>query len=507
MSIQIDKVNVPLDELNIRNNFHIQNTVHPIKKFVIKDAIEVSHKYGGLPIYACDKVSKTLGAKVFYTGSYDQFWSMYNSIPSSERCFYETILPENPCHLYIDMEGDINPNLEINYVDLSLELLNELTDFIAMFSKSLEGDLIIKKEDIVLVELDSSSDKKFSKHYIVKIKNNAQEDGYIMFYNNFHCGALMRRFQKYIVQMHGGVDNNKFFHDHTSQRTEINVKNFLIDMGVYTLRRQFRLIGSAKRTQASKRREIWIPNQPRKLTKQSFLDCLVQYIPFEPNGFEKNKPICLLKIHELNGSEATSSSLKSFDKLGNPISIAANTNSIRHNIGDTAGSAINKWATKCNEVNNKNKRKVGDDTILPISLQDALKKYYKDKWDYSICGYIIGDDKIKLETYDRRCMNKKRRTKNEEEHKFNHIYFVVFTNTLYHIQGCYDDTYCVDIDTGKKSYTKLGRIEDENVIKEVSLWKNGYDGNYAESWTDIIDDEIINNEINHNSSDDDIKII
>ena len=422
---------------------------------------------------------------------------------SSERCFYETILPENPCHLYIDMEGDINSESQIDYNSLSQELLEELVDFIIMFSKSLSEKINIGKKDIRIIELDSSSEKKFSKHYIMKIRDTLQEDdnSYIMFYNNFHCGALMRRFQKYIVQMYGGVDDNKFFHDHTSQRTENSVKNFLIDMGVYTLRRQFRLIGSAKRTQANKRREIWISNQPRKLTKDSFLDCLIQYIPIESNNSPlKEKSIRLLKINELNGSEATSSSLKSFDKLGNPISIAANTNSIRHNIGDTSYSAINKWAMNGNNESGtgKNKRKMVDlvdDTMLPKELQDALKKYYKDKWDYSICGYIIGEDKIKLETYDKRCMNKKRKTRNEEEHKFNHIYFVVFTNTLYHIQGCYDDTYCVDIDTGKKSYTKLGRIEDENVIREIHTWKNGYNSNPVESWSDMINDEIVENDI------------
>lgn len=519
MAIQLDTITVPINDLIIRNDFHIQNTIKPVKKFVIKDAIEISEKHGGLPIYACDKPSKTVGAKVFYTGSYDQFWTMYHSMSREDRCFYETILPEQPCHLYLDMEGDIEEgdimeNMKMNdYVELSQDLLNELIDFIIIFCKDIL--IHIKKEDFRIIELDSSSEKKFSKHYIIKIKDgSSNNENYIMFYNNFHCGALMRRFQKNIVQLYGGIDNNKYFHNHTSQRTENCIKTFLIDMGVYTLRRQFRLIGSAKRTQANKRREIWVTNKPKELTKELFLDCLIQYIPTNLSELKNNgmgsgvsasdqKVIHLLKITELNGSEAMSSSLKSFDNLGNPVSIAIHNQNIRHSIGEVPGSAISKWSIKepnnIDELHNERgqKRKLNSnvdnyscyDTMLPKGLQNALKKYYKDKWGYNICGYILSPNKIKLETYDKRCMNKKLKYK-EDEHKFNHVYFVVFTNTLCHIQGCYDETYCIDVKTGKKAYTNLGKIDDDTIIKEIILWqKNQLQNNleeYAESWTDDI---------------------
>ena len=496
--IEVNDVNVPFDHINIRNHYYVENAPYPVRKFVIKDVVEISQKHGGLPIYACDKESKTVGAKVFYTGSYDQFWSMYGKLPSKERCFYETILPEQPCHLYIDMEGDIVLNdkgEDVNdLLESSVELLNELIDFLIIFIKGESSNgasnVAIKKEDIKVIELDSSSEKKFSKHYIIKLFTS--NDTPIMFFNNFHCGAFMRRFQKYIVQMYGGVEDNKFFHNHTSQITNNSTKNFMIDMGVYTLRRQFRIIGSAKRTQAKHRREIWVHNQPRRLTKEMFLDCLVQYIP-SVSEKEESVKIRLLKVHELNGCDPISSSLKSFDSSGNPMSIAANSSNVRHQIGNDQPSALSLWSPKYandmdkSETNkDKKRKKIKDETMIPITLQNALKKYYKEKYGYVICGYIVGKNRIKLETYDKRCMHKKSKVGDGDgEHKFNHVYFILFTNTLHHIQGCYDDTYCIDLESGKKCNTKLGKIDELEVIREIREWQKEH---IYQNWYDCRDD-------------------
>ena len=85
----------------------------------------------------------------------------------------------------------------------------------------------------------------------------------------------------------------------------------------------------------------------------------------------------------------------------------------------------------------------------------------------------------------------------EPEHKFNHVYFIVYTENLYYIQGCYDDTYCSK--NGVKSYTKLGKIEDDVIAHELNQWKlnhkyqNWYSNSnqIAESWTPPHDELII----------------
>lgn len=55
----------------------------------------------------------------------------------------------------------------------------------------------------------------------------------MMFTNNFHCGAFMRRFQKHIIQTYGPPEKNIFFQNHSSEQTGEISKNFMIDMGVY----------------------------------------------------------------------------------------------------------------------------------------------------------------------------------------------------------------------------------------------------------------------------------
>lgn len=472
--MQIDAINIKSDDIDKRNNF---KTIS--KKFVIKDVVDFSNQNGGLPIYACDKVSKTVGAKVFYCASYNEFYLLYTKLPTNDRCFYETLLPEQPCHLYLDMEQDIDTIEKMNeVVDMGNELLEELCTYLVEFARDAckKSNIVIKKEDIRIIELDSSTPKKFSRHYIIKVKN-----GLVMFNNNFHCGAFMRRFQKYVIQIYGHPnEDNKFFHNHTSDRTGDTAKNFLIDMGVYTLRRQFRLIGSAKRTKDSKnRRELWVKGKEHKLTIELFLDCLVQYI----NHFGK---LYLIKVSEINGTDPMSSSLRSFDQDGNPISIAQNAG-VRHAID--INNSITRYST--NEGMSKKQKleaNTGDETTLPSLLQQAFKKFYFTKYGYSICGYIIGKNKIKLETTDRQCMNKQKLT-GESEHKFNHVYFIVYPETMFHIQGCYDDTYCSS--KGIKSFTKLGRIDDENLEKELNLWlsqrkyKKWYNilDTVSESWT------------------------
>lgn len=123
--MQIETIAVSESDLMNRNQ-----SKGLMKRYLIKDVVEHSITHGGLPIYACDKISKTVGAKEFYVGSYGEFFSMYNNLPAKDRCFYETILPEQPCHLYIDMESDIVANEDetalgvCDFIELSLSLIH-----------------------------------------------------------------------------------------------------------------------------------------------------------------------------------------------------------------------------------------------------------------------------------------------------------------------------------------------------------------------------------------------
>lgn len=465
--MQVEEPNISLSTLQNRNS-------HPelIKTFLIRDAVSKSVEKGRLPIYACDKkrTKRTrMGAKEFYAGSYDKFYQLYDRLPTSERCFYETILSEFPCHLYVDVEGDKDLNADVDFPVLCDKIFDELKMFIVYFFKEAlqDKDAIFCKEDIKMIELDSSTETKFSRHYIIKIKN-----GEYMFANNFHCGALMRRFQKHIIQKYGGptTKTNPFFHFHSTEKSEEDIMVFMIDMGVYTLRRQFRLVGSAKR-KGKKRRELWVTGKPKKLSKELFLECLVQYIS---PVLLSSTTLKTIRITEPNGRSPISSSLRSFDSEGNPISIVSGseaTNLFRESISTNGYNSILKGTKgkqlKMTEYAVENKRQRVEYGIA-TSLQGLIRDYFKRTYGYTIHSYTVsvnrmGTKKIKLETYDTRCMNKKRKT-NVESHKTNHVYFVIYPETLVHFQGCYDNDYC------RNEITHLGRITDSHLIAKLQNW-------------------------------------
>lgn len=246
---------------------------------------------------------------------------------------------------------------------------------------------------------------------------------------------------------------------------------------------------------------MWVPDRSAKLTKELFLDCLIQYVP--DNQSTKK----LISVSELNGENPHSSSLRSFDSSGNPVSIAQNSHSSSNNDNNILSFWAPKFANKIDtqitdKVETANHSEVSkakkDETILPAKLQGLLQTFFQKKYGYNITGYTVGKERIKFETKDKRCMFKKRKT-GVDEHKSNHVYFVVFTNNLYHIQGCYDRVDCYE--NGLPGITKLGLISDEEIEKEFREWKthSHYQNWYqvAESWTDDLfnDNKVLKEQI------------
>jgi hypothetical protein len=315
--------------------------------------------------------------------------------------------------------------------------MTDLIEFAKTFLKLTES------QTITICDPDSSTDKKFSKHCIIKIKN-----GY--FRNNYHCGSFMRQFQKYIITKYGdpsvgALNQNPYY---------IHSKTFLLDLGVYTLRRQFRLLGSSKRI--NPRRPLYL-NGLCDFTKQQFFDCLIQYVPDDTSNIKN-----IFYVPETDGTEPSSCSLRTFDNNGNTVSIS----------GDAPlkafGNTVVVQRTPSQPISNSEKS--NGKGSLPYSLQQTLKNYFKQLYDYDITNYHVGTDKIKLECNDTRCLNKLKVSK-IENHKSNHVYFVIFPETKFHFQGCYDEDTCKV--GNKPSITPLGEngyIIDKKVIDELNLW-------------------------------------
>uniref|UniRef100_A0A175YGW7 DNA-directed primase/polymerase protein n=1 Tax=Daucus carota subsp. sativus TaxID=79200 RepID=A0A175YGW7_DAUCS len=117
------------------------------------------------------------GQRRFVVSSYKEFWRRYKNMNPKYRHHYEVIQEGLPCHLYFDLEFNKIENSNSNGEEMVDILLSLVFDSINE-KYSIEGD----KECVV--ELDSSTEEKFSRHKIICFPNTA-------FKNNRHAGAFV----------------------------------------------------------------------------------------------------------------------------------------------------------------------------------------------------------------------------------------------------------------------------------------------------------------------------
>lgn len=302
------------------------------------DARDYARSNGNLPMWSIDKFSgsgENAGAKYFCVGSYDVFWDQYEqcnrpkygdplfapdsgwceydnlpSVPDFEKrrsellkqnykllpfC-YEVIMEGVPLHLYLDMEGCKVMNPNIDFDQLSAELISELRDYMCEICIA-PRELLMQWE---LVVLDSSTAVKFSKHIIVKIPD-------CTFQNNYYCGALIRNFHMYLEHQYGETEDNKYY-IHPFGDAKSKNKVCVLDLAVYTKFRDFRLIGSCKRKGCDNPktllRWLWLENKVGVMSREIFKDCLIQ----NTTGKERYS-LCYI-LDTINNGIPCSSSLK-----------------------------------------------------------------------------------------------------------------------------------------------------------------------------------------------------
>ena len=199
------------------------------------------------------------GTRRFVTCSYPEFYRRYASMTPKHRHYYEIIRDGWPCHLYFDLEYDrtINPDADgAAAVEALVSLVRD-----ALGHKILgEEDSSSKQTDLDLsiVELDSSTAIKFSRHLIVRLPG-------AVFATNAHVGAFVLdlcneiwlrrdkdpRCSSLIVskQTAEGVAEGSRTEASSGRRTATSAtspETLVIDTGVYTRNRAFRLHLSSK---------------------------------------------------------------------------------------------------------------------------------------------------------------------------------------------------------------------------------------------------------------------
>lgn len=198
-------------------------------------------------IFAVEK--SATGKRKYIVGHLGRFLDYYwRKCDLKQRHYYELIREKTPCRLYFDLEFSkvSNPDITEEETQLLLEeFMEELIDeFKNIYSIDLRKDAI--------VDLDSSTEKKFSSHWIVHLPRGE------LFADATAAGRFIRVFVGRLAdeiatgQMERSMLAKYLFvnapsskrSDNTSE--EITAKSCFVDLGVYTRNRLFRIMGSCK---------------------------------------------------------------------------------------------------------------------------------------------------------------------------------------------------------------------------------------------------------------------
>ncbi|XP_077247420.1 DNA primase isoform X2 [Tasmannia lanceolata] len=177
------------------------------------------------------------GQRRFLVSTYTEFWQRYKNMDPKFRHHYEVIQEGFPCHLYFDLEFSKRVNAEKNG-DEMVDLLISLIFYAILDKYSIQGD------QEWIIELDSSTEEKFSRHLIIRIPETAFKD-------NLHVGAFVAEVCSRISSGRGNDPRlDKLYVLKDSSSTEFPCQLFL-DTAVYSRNRCFRLALSSKAGKSS----------------------------------------------------------------------------------------------------------------------------------------------------------------------------------------------------------------------------------------------------------------
>eukprot|EP00743_Colponemidia_sp_Colp-15_P009416 GILK01010295.1.p2 GENE.GILK01010295.1~~GILK01010295.1.p2 ORF type:complete len:481 (-),score=59.64 GILK01010295.1:1918-3333(-) len=231
--------------------------------FKQEEAFQFAATRRGCQVFAIE-VNDT-GARRFVVSTYEEFYRSYIDVSSSKRHGYEVIREGAVCWLYFDIEYQKEYN---THTDGSL-LMSALIGLLSEYCNTIYG-FTIPRHDVI--DLDSSTDTKFSRHLIVRLSGSTAA-----FHDNIQAGNFVLGFAATLWDRKGSDDvvNKLFVHNDKGQDV------LAIDLGVYTRNRCFRLFMSSKYGK-TKRLELSTDNQyvfSPSTRWQIFLDSLICNVP------------------------------------------------------------------------------------------------------------------------------------------------------------------------------------------------------------------------------------
>ncbi|XP_034940588.1 DNA-directed primase/polymerase protein-like [Chelonus insularis] len=244
------------------------------------EALEYAHSHSTPTDTLCTFVYEhpDHGHRKFIVAHPEVYWWYFRQEPPERRCAYEVIPEGYPCSLYLDLEfqTDLNPCKDGPHMTQTL-----IKIILGYFKKHWS----ISCDEKNVINLDSTTRVKFSRHIIFRFKN-------IAFKNNIHAGRFIKsicaEIDEYLATNGAAFDSVlSYFNRRDLEELYIETgkrKKIFIDTGVYTRNRHFRIYQATKLGKMS--HLIVAPECKYVPTEEShdkelriFLDSLVSYYP------------------------------------------------------------------------------------------------------------------------------------------------------------------------------------------------------------------------------------
>lgn len=191
----------------------------------------------------------TSGKRRYIASHYGRFVHQYIlETPTKNRHYYELIQHAQNCRLYFDLEFDKSCNVLSQELELRL-----MKEFLVELQHEIQVKFNLCVEEEQIVELDSSTVKKFSRHLIVHMPNRG------LFQDAIHVGYFVKGFVARLAEEVATGEMKKkgrnvlakylfvYSKVKSEDEKEKNRKQTcFVDIGVYTRNRIFRILGSRK---------------------------------------------------------------------------------------------------------------------------------------------------------------------------------------------------------------------------------------------------------------------
>lgn len=221
-------------------------------------------------VFALEREECTEGQRIYLVTSYSELWHYYKTFPRSLMHSYEVITEGAVCKLYFDLEFHRPSNRGLD----GKTMVSSLIQYVCEKLKEFYGIECSEKD---VLNLDSSTEEKFSRHLIFILSNEVFKD-------NIHVGRFVHAILQQVLSTskrgsHEDADGNSVQEDNSGCKTHpvvvenpaeadspqtkrrrqeerdlsfLLVKNkegqecLFVDIGVYTKNRNFRLYKSTK---------------------------------------------------------------------------------------------------------------------------------------------------------------------------------------------------------------------------------------------------------------------